>query len=187
MKKYFWKQEKFYGLSDDSKLGRVGAFRYGIGANVRSDTGFFTVAGKPILHSGSSVKKEIDWIVDRQGTNEVYNYGEDTIYLEKDGAYSAVRVLGSDSPNGQGMCEFNGSLYYRTSTELGKYDYSTFNDTYQSGFSTCRKWSPMCTYLNMLLIGHGRYIATLDDIGTFTLRRLTLMPGYNVRHIFKSG
>lgn len=185
--KFFWKQDKFWGLSDDSRSGNPGSFRYGIGADVRGDTGRLQVAKKPVRDDGEIIDKEVHWIEENPQNGDCYLYAEDTIYRESSGVYTAAHVLSTDSPNGQGLREFDGNLYYRTATKLGKYDYVTWNDSFQTGLESCIDWSMMCRFLNMMLVGHGRYVATLDDIGTWTVHRLTLPPGYNVRSIFRSG
>lgn len=189
---YFWPIQRWNGgLSEDSRIGLQGAFRAGQGLDIRSDTGLLSIANKVVNDSGTNVNKLISWIVPAlsQGNGDGYYYGQDTIYKRagSNGAWSVAHSLTTDSPNGQGMAEFNGRLYYRTATKLGQYDYTTWNDSFQTGLTSSSKWGPLCAFKNYLLVGHGNYVATLDQVGVWTLQRLTLPPGYNVRHIFSAG
>lgn len=188
MKKYFWKTDRWNGgQSDDSRIGPRGAFRYGYGLDIHQDTGKLLLARKPVRHSGTDITKTIKWIELRPSNGDTYCYGEDTIYKESAGVYTVARTLTGDTPNGQGLCEFNGFLLYRSSTWLGKYDYTTFTDNFQTGLEACPDFSPIARFKNFALVGHGRYVATLDDVGTWTAQRLKLPPGYTVRDFDRVG
>ena len=189
-KPYFWKIDRFNGgLSEDSRIGIAGAFRFGIGLDIRSDSGLLKVAKKPVEDSGGTVVKLIKWLeLNPAANDDMYAYGENTIYKSLSGVWSVGRTLSSDSPNGQGLCDYDGYLYYRTSTQLGRFDYSsTWVDNWQTGLEAVSDFSPMLRFKEYLLIGHGRYVATVDDLGAFTLKRLTLPPGYRVRSMFRVG
>lgn len=188
--KYFWKQDRWNGgLSEDSRIAAwAGGFRFGIGCDIRTDSGLLKVAKKPVLHNNIEVG-EIDWFEIDPVTRAVYMYGQNKIYKEQDGNTTVLRTLTADSPNGQGLRDFDGFLYYRTATNLGRLNYETgeFDDDWQQGLSSCVHWSPMEVVKNVLLVGHGRYIGTVDDVGFWTPQRLVLPPDYNVRDIFRAG
>lgn len=178
------------GLAEDDWIGLAGAFRYGTGLDIRNNTGLLSIASKVVNDSGTNVNKLISWIEPAlsQANGDEYYYGQDTIYKRTSaGVWSTAHTLSSDSPNGQGMAEFAGALYYRTATKLGRFDYSTWNDSFQTGLTSSAKWGPVCAFKNYLMVGHGNYVATLDQVGVWTLQRLILPPGYNVRHIFVAG
>lgn len=187
--RYFWKIDRWNGgLSEDSRIGLPGAFRYGLGLDYRSDSGLLKVANKPVKDSDTTVDQIVKWIEINPANGDMYAYAGDEIYKETGGTYSVARTLSGDSPNGQGLCDFNGYLYFRKATVLGRFDYaSTWTESYQTGLTSTSTFSPMCRFKNLLLVGHGRYVATLDDIATWTLARLTLPPGYVVRSIFRAG
>lgn len=188
-RQYIWKTDRFFGgQSEDSRVGSgPGAFRNGSGLDYQQDSGLLQIANLPVADDGGVLDQAPRWFEIRPSNGDVWMYGTTKIYKEVSGTYSAVRTLSGDSPNGQGLCEFNGALYYATDTQLGRTtDYSAFTDNYQTGL-TSSPWHPMCRFRNALLIGHGRYIATLEDDTTWTLAALTLPPGYNVRSIFPAG
>ncbi len=187
--RYFWKQDRWNGgLSEDSRIGKDGALRYMIGADTRTDSGNLSVVFKPTLHSGTAISKLIKWIEINPSNGDTYLYGGDTIYKESGGVYSTGRTIASGAANGQGLCHFNGKLYYRTGNTLGFHDYSIgWTDSWQTGLSVETDFSPMCRFKNLLLVAHGRHIGTVDDVGFWTAQRITLPPGYKARSIFRAG
>lgn len=186
--KYFWKQDRWNaGLSEDSRIG--GVSRFSIGCDISSDSGMLKVARKPVRHDGNQINQEIDWIEQNPDSGIVYYYGKNKIFQEENGVTTLARELTADSPNGQGLRDFDGKLYYRTATQLGYYDYSTgeWKDDFQVGLNPTLLWGPMAGVKNVLCVGHGRNIGTVDDVGFWTPNRLTLPPGYNARSIFRAG
>lgn len=187
-RKYLWKQDRWYGgQSDDSRTGPAGSARYLLGWDIHDDSGLLKVGAKPVKDSSTVITKLVTWMDINPTTSDMYHYAEDTIYKEASGTYTSVHTLTGDSPNGQGMCDFNLYLYYMRDTILGRFNYdATWTDSWQTGLTSAR-WHPMYRFKNLMLIGHGRYVATVDDVGTFTLARLTLPVGYYVRQFFKVG
>lgn len=186
---YLWKIDKYNGgEAEDSRIGPPGSARYLIGFDIHEDTGKLVVARKPVKQSASIVTKLIKWIEYVQSSGKTYFYGEDTIYQETGGSYSVVRTILSGTPNGQGMALFNGYLYYRTATTLGRYDLdATWNDSYQTGLQAVTTFCPMKTFKNLMLVGNGRYLGTLDDVGTWNPTRLTFPVGYYVKALSVAG
>jgi nitrogen fixation-related uncharacterized protein len=187
--KYYWKIDRWNGgLSEDSRVGNAGSARYMVGYDIRSDSGLLKVARKPTKDSGTSIEKLIKWIEPHPTNGDIYFYGGDTIYLKHITTYSAAHVMTLDSPNGQGLADFDGYLYYRSATQLGRFDYNaTWDDDWQTGLETTSTFSVLERFKNFLLVGHGRYVGTVDDVGTWNATRITLPPGYNVRDIFRCG
>lgn len=188
---YLWKIDKFNGgEAEDSRIGRnPGSFRNGTyGFDIFTDSGKLQVAKKPVKDSSTTIVDVIKWMEINPSNGDMYAYGEDAIYKETGGTYSLVHSLSSDSPNGQGLCDFDGYMYYRTATQLGRFDYaSSWTDDWQTGLTSVSDFSPMMRFKNYLMVGHGRYVGTVDDVGTWNATRLTLPPNYKVRHIFKVG
>lgn len=188
--KYFWKIDRWEGgLSDDSRIGKPGSFRYGHNLDYRSDSGLLQVNQKPELISpteGShAVNVEIKWIDVHPTNGEIYYYGTNKIF--KEATNGTITLVHEPTGAGQGMADFNGHLYYARDTVIGRFNYTaTWTDSFQTGLVSA-PWMPMCRFKNLLLVGHGRYIATFDDIGTFTLQALRLPPGMVARSIFRAG
>lgn len=187
---YLWKVDRWDGgWSEDSRIGLYpGAFRYGQGLDYRSDSGLLGIANKPTVDDGGQVDQLIKWLEYDFGNSEMYGYGGADIYLEDGGTYSDDRVLSGDSPAGQGMGIFNGSLYVVKDTVLSRRVLSTdtWTESYQTGL-TSAPFHPVARFKNNVLIGHGRYVATIDDTTTYTAQALTLPPDYYARSIFRAG
>lgn len=186
---YFWKVDRWNGgYTKDSRIGLPGAFRYGVGLDYRSDSGLLQLANRPVKDSDSDVDVLTHWIDINPANNDVYSYGSNgDIVKESGGTYTLARAVTADNAAGQGMADFDEYLYYAQDTQLGRFDYSsTWTDNWQTGL-TSATWHPMARFKNLLLVGHGRYIGTVDDVGTWTAQALTLPPGYYARSIFKVG
>lgn len=187
---YFFKEDRWNGgLSEDSRLGLPGSMRFGIGCDIRSDSGFLSVAKKPVRHDAGIITDEIDWFEEDPDTHAVYCYGKGKIWIEQEGIYSLAHEMIDNEPNGQGLKVFDKSLYYRTVDKLGRYDFAIGNwdDEFVSGLAPSTKWGPMCNVKNVMLFGHGRFIGTVDDVQFVNPEALTLPPDYFVRHIFRAG
>lgn len=194
MKKFLWLIDQWNGgLSDSPRKGLPGAFRGGSkGLDYSSEPGILKAAQGVTKKSGSTITDLISWIEYDEANGNVYYYGEENIYKEEGTGFGTTWTsehnISADTPNGQGLKLFNGYLYYRSATRLGRYDLdATWDDDWQTGLTDCTDWSPLHTFTNLLLCGHGRYIATVDDLGTYTAEALTLPPNMHVRHIFDNG
>ncbi len=187
-RRYLWKIDKWNGgMADDLKTGGLGAFAYGDGFDIRDESGLLQVAAKPVKDSDATVDQLAKWIELNPTNNDMYAYAGDEIYKETGGTYSLARSLSGDSPAGQGLADFDGYLYYSRDTILGRFDYaSTWTDSWQTGLSSS-PWHPKLRFKNLLLVGHGRYVGTVDGVGTGTAQALVLPPGYHVRSMFRVG
>lgn len=188
-KTYYWKNIQFNGgESEDSRIGPPGSFRYGIGNDIHRDVGQLSVGLKPTKHSASSITNVVTWIEPHPTNGDFYLYVVDHIWKVSAGVYSDVRTIGAGTPNGQGLIDFNGFLYYRTGTTLGRYDYNvTWNDSWQTGLESMTTPARPLRFKNLVLIPNGRYVATVDDVGTWNATRLKLPPGYTVRSMDRIG
>lgn len=67
--------------------------------------------------------------------------------------------------SGQGLFEYNGSLFWAADTTVGRITTPTavpaFTDSWQAGLTTS-SWHPMEIIIGKLAIGHGRNVATWD-------------------------
>jgi len=188
-KKFLWKNIKFNGgEAEDPRIGIEGSFRYGVGNDIHRDVGALSVALKPVKNSDTTVSNMVTWIEPHPTNGDIYLYMVDHILKISSGTYSDVRTIGAGTPNGQGLADFNGYLYYRTGTTLGRFDYSsTWNDSFQTGLQSMTTPAKLLRFKNFLLVPNGRYVATLDDVGTWNATRLKLPPGYLVRSMDRIG
>lgn len=187
---YFWKNDRWFGgESEDSRIGNAGAFRYGIGWDIRDDSGLLKAARKPVRIDNGEILHDIKCIEPHPTNGDVYYYAFDTVYKRSAGVISAVLQMTFDQPNGQGIIDWADYLYIRTQTAIHRYRYANggINFNYVEGLEVEDDISVMCRFKNLLLIPHGRYICSIDDVGTVNTQRIAVPPGYKVRQIFEAG
>lgn len=187
---YFWKEDRWNGgISEDSRIGNPGAFRWGIGNDIRSDSGYLGVARKPVRNNDDPITDPVYWMEEDPNTGDVYYYAGNWIYKESGGHTTKLHQVTEDGTLAQGLRYFDNAIYYRSPTKLGRLDLTTglFDDDWRTGLQTTRKWGPMCGVKNVMLVGHGRYIGTVDDVQFWNDEALKLPPGYFVRSIFRAG
>lgn len=187
---FLWKDDRWLGgLSEDSRIGYPGAFRFGIGIDYRTDTGYLGVARKPVRHNDDPITDPIYWIEQDPNTGDVYYYGGRHIYKESKGHTTIIYEVTEDGAKGQGLRYFDHALYFRSPTKLGQLDLTTgdIDPDWQTGLATTRLWGPMCGVKNVMLFGHGRYVGTVDDVQFTNQQALVLPPDYFCRSIFRAG
>lgn len=95
-----------------------------------------------------------------------------------DGSYSLVNT----NSNGAhlGARYFDGYIYYATSTKLGRYNLdATWTDNFGT-FSIGASYKPMYEKNLSLFIGDGKYIASVDNAGTFSANALDIPEEHTV-------
>jgi hypothetical protein len=93
---------------------------------------------------------------------------------------------------GQGLELYKGVVYYRQNTQIGTYTIgtTTFVDAWKvggDGVETATGFATIKNFLNMCCFSNGRYLATLDDAGVFTSKKLTFPSGSYVRDLDVRG
>ena len=88
----------------------------------------------------------------------------------------------SSATGGGGLMPFGSNLYYGQNTVLGKTDTTATNNNFKTFTESSVTPRPMKIFGGKLMVGNGRYIASLDsDESTFTGAALTLPIGFVVR------
>ena len=191
---YFWKNDRWNGgWSEDSRIGTRGSARFILGGDFRSDSGLLRIAHKVTKISDSIVDQLAKWIEPHPTNGDTYAYAGDEIYkITSSDVFSLARTISAGTPNGQGLAFFKITgttyLFYRTGTTLGRFDLaSTWDDSWQTGLVSVTDFGKLLQYKNLLLVANGRYVGTIDDVGTVSMQRLALPDGWKVRDMFRAG
>lgn len=181
-------QQQFNGgISVSDKIGVSGSYAFSQNIDIHQDPTRFSLQTATVKASGTTVTDSIKWIVSGApySTNK-YFYGDSgKIYQETSaGVWSTLRTVSSS--HGQGMCVYQDYLYYVQDSQIGRYGplsgSPAFTDNWQTGLTNTAAtgFAPCTAFSNLLVIGHGNIISTWDNT-LWTLTRITLIPGHNVR------
>ena len=189
----FYKQQSWSGgLSDSPLFGVEGSFAEAVGVDIHSQPKVLKVSQALVKESGNVVVDFIKFSINAS-TGDSYYFG-DAGNIYKRTSAGAWTVAYTDA-NGAilGACEFNGYIYWATSTKLGRQSsanaasevpWSSQNNVWQN--LTAATYHPMIRQGLYLFIGNNRNIATVDDVGTFTAAGTpdvtyeTLPPQYSI-------
>lgn len=178
---YYWAIEKATGgFSDGSRSGLRDSYRLGKFIDFKTDPDQMGVLYKTQNDSSSTFSALPLWC--ELASGRVFIYDRDGNLYERVAAntYTLLRAVSSSS--GNGLAFYNSRLYYARDAALGYYDMaSTFSDSYQTLNSNT--YHPLKTFINLLCVGNGRYLATLDDATVWTSNRLSFTPEETVRCI----
>jgi len=107
------------GLSEGSKSGIPGSFRYGYGLNYRDDPDQLTANKKLVLDSDSTVDSIPKWLVADGDNLYIYQDNGKLILRNSGGTYSLIGTI-SDS-SGNGMALFDDYIYLTSDKGLHRY------------------------------------------------------------------
>ena len=175
------------GLSDGSRLGIEGSFRFGQGLDYK--TTIDSVGANLALEkeTGTTVTGLIKWIVKNPSNEWVFFYDDGgKVYRRSSGGFSLLRTVANSG--GQGMEIYNDYIYYTQDSQIGRVDMGsvTFTDGWQTGLNGTTEWRPIKAFQNLLCVGNGRYLATWDG-STWTATALTFPPYWWVHDIAVRG
>lgn len=171
------------GLSDGDRLGIEGSFRFGQGLDYKTNPDAITANQALVKSSGTTVVDLPKWIIGDD--EELYCLGTAGKLCKRDadGNWSVLRTVTGST--GEGLGYYSGYLYYAAATAIGRYDLaSTYSDSWQT-LSTA-SYHPIKTFMNLMLVGNGRYLATWDG-STWTAQKLTFPVNWEVRAIDVRG
>lgn len=115
-------------------------------------------------------------------TGDVYFFSTTSGKTWKRAVADATYSLVHTNANGAhlGAQYFKGKIYYATTTKLGHYDLaSTWTDSFGT-FTNGASYKPMCEKNLSLFIGDGKYVAAVDNTGTFSANVLDLPTEHTV-------
>lgn len=164
-------------------------FHFGQNLQILDDPGQFSLNPAAVKDSGSTVTGLVKWIVSGQphNTNTYFYDSDGKIYRRTSGGtWSELRDVASSS--GQGMAVYDDYLYYVQDTQIGRYGPLSgspgFTDNWQTGLDSTAStgFAPAFSFGTSIYFGHGNKIAQWDG-STFTLAKLTLLAGQQIRCI----
>lgn len=191
-KGYIIIDEWYGGLSDGSRSGISGSFRYGHGLDYKTNIDAVTADLALTKDSSTTVTDLIHWFAYDGVQADLYAYGNGgKIYRKRSGTWSLLRTVAD--AGGEGLAVYDDYLYYRTEESIGRYGAlsgaPSFTDAWKDsgdGVETDINFGPITTFQDFVAFGNGRYLATWDG-ATFTSQRLTFSPGWHVRAIAVRG
>ncbi len=161
----------FYGgLSDSPRTGIEGSFAEGVGVDVHSISGLVTAHQALAKDSGATVDERCDFAVRGTDGNQYWFSAESGKVWRRTSAGTWSLLF----TNGNGACigaeEFDDYVYYATDTDLGKYGPLSGEATNTDSAETLNTatYHPMAKQGLYLVIGNGRDLATVSDVGAFT-------------------
>jgi len=173
---------------DPTKQIRNG-FNFCSGIDIYREPGILqvsqTMAAMTEAAATNNITDTINWMVKYSDDGKVYGLGAGRIYDYNKTEANKWKLVHADGNTGvgNGMMEYNGNLHWASNGSLGKFDGTTWTDSFKAFSADDNTWHPMTTYLGKLMIGDGRYIATLDSDDTWVATDLTLPAGYRVRSL----
>jgi len=185
-----WRIKDFWGgISTGKKKGIGGSFAFGQGLDFITDPDLLSVNYRMDKASSTNVTGLVKWFA-QDGTT-YYAYADDGKIHSDATSWTSLRTVANSG--GQGLEVFNDYLYYTQDTQLGRYGAlsgaPSFTDNYQTGLTdtSAYNFAPMKVFLNMLIVGHGRTISTLESDDTWTLSKFTLPIGWNIKSLEVRG
>jgi hypothetical protein len=183
--------DKFYGgLADGDRLGTDGSFRWGYGLDYKSNPDAITANLALAKASSTNVTGLMKYLVYDPSGDKVYGCDDGGKIYSNTTNWTSLRTVANST--GQGLELYKGVIYYRQNTQIGTYTISTttFVDDWKKSadnVQTATGFATIKAFLNLCCFANGRYLATLDDAGTFTYNKLTFPSGTYVRDLEVRG
>ena len=181
------------GILSDKTIPARDGFNFGAGIDIHTDPGILQVSQKftamDEAAATDNITDLIQWIVKYSDNNKLYGLGNGRIY-DYDNTVADKWSLVHDDSNtcyGQGMIEFNGNLHWASNNNLGKFDGTTWTDSFKAFTGGDIAWHPMVIFNGNLYVGDGKYVAKLETDDTWSATKLELAPGYRIRSMAVYG
>lgn len=178
------------GISDSDYQGTKNSLASIVGFDLHQTPGILKVSQKLTKEAPSSgfFANSVDIIIPCSD-GKTYLFANNAIWERTSaGVYSIVRT--NTQGKTLGACEYNGYIYYATSTKLGRWeigaDWSTATDAWQTFTVGDTAYKPMVIKNLVLYIGDGNLVAQVED-GVFTADALDLEEQYRVSALGEYG
>lgn len=174
------------GIADSAYTGIAGSMAEIVGFDIHSEPGVLKVNQKLVKESGSTVDEEVSKVV-VCSDGKSYLFGKSTgkIWSRTSGGVYALEATNANGATLNAI-EYNGYVYYASSTKLGRWQlgtaWSTRNDSWATFTNGNASYHPMFIKNIVLYIGDGYLVAQVDD-ATFTANALDLEKKYIVRSL----
>lgn len=120
---------------------------------------------------------------------DVYHFSTTSgkTWKQTGGVYSLVNTNANGAHTGCSKTAFGGYLFYTAGTKLGRFDLSaTWTDSWQT-FTQTPTWRPIMELENELLIGNGKYLASVDGALTYSDNVFDIPTQYTISALSSSG
>jgi len=180
--KKIWKISRFHkGISN---FNQEGHFWFSNGLEFDFYAPFLKVANKFFKETDSdslTTLSDVKWGTIFNNKNYIINQLDGKIF-EYSSGWNEVHD-NSNSWGGLGLFGDDDYLYYASNSYAGRYDKSTWIDSWQSFMiSNSSDLCPIAKFLKFICFGNQRYLAVWDTANsTWNNNRLTLPPGYKIK------
>jgi len=177
------------GISESSKIGIGGSFRFAQSLDIFSEPTQITLLPKTTKVSGATVADLVKWIVSGapHDTNKYFYGSAGKIYKETSGGSWSLLQTTSNS-GGQGMDLHDDYIYYTQDTQIGRYgplsDTPAFDDDWQTDLNntSATDIAPIKAFKEGLAVGHGNHLGWWDGT-VWNEDQLILPPGFKIRSL----
>ncbi len=185
------------GLSDSRHSDNLNSIAHMIGLDLHSVPGLVKVRQKLVKESGNTIGVAISCAVHCSDGNTYFfsanNTYPDVFKRTSGGVYSNEATLNPPAGNKAAISamEYNGYIYYRMGSRLGRWQigtaWSTRNDNFATmGSSFNPTFSPMLIVNKVLYIGDVNSVAQVDDT-TFSTNALNLKEDVMIKCFGRLG
>ena len=140
------------------------------------------------LTSDSATPNE-DCIQSVAPNGDVYHFSTESgkTWKQTGGVYSLVNTNANGAHTGCSRTAFGGYIFYTSGTKLGRFDLSaTWSDSWQT-FTQTPTWRPIMELENELLIGNGKYLASVDSSLTYSDNVFDIPSQYTISALSSAG
>lgn len=130
-----------------------------------------------------------DCILATAPNGDVYHFSTESgkTWKQTGGTYSLVNTNANGAHTGCSTKAFGGYLFYTSGTKLGRFDLaSTWTDSWQT-FTQTPTWRPTMELENELLIGNGKYLASVDSALTYSDNVFDIPSQYTISALSSAG
>lgn len=195
-----WKQKGHTGgFSDDRFLGIRDSFAYAKGVEIRKNPHSLKLAYAVDKDSSTTVVDLVNAIITVSTTGDILAFGNaGNVYRKAAGTGAWVKCYTqSGTPNILNAIEYNGYVYWFTSTGVHRLILSAIDEDWSSGSTPELNYKtftngntiahPALELNNQLYIGDGKHLAELSSAGVFTGNKLAIFSDEYIRKITFGG
>lgn len=140
------------------------------------------------LISDSATPNE-DCIQSVAPNGDVYHFSTESgkTWKQTGGVYSLINTNANGAHTGCSRTAFGGYIFYTAGTKLGRFNLTaTWTDSWQT-FTQTPTWRPIMELENELLIGNGKYLASVDSALTYSDNVFDIPSQYTIAALSSAG
>jgi len=158
------------GISKSKYQGVKGSWYELVGVDIHSEPGIIKLSQALKKDSGDTVTELVKNIVVNPNTGDAYFFSSESGKIWKrtsDGTWSLAHTNTNGACLGAGYHP-NGYILFATASKLGKYDFTTWTDSYADFANADTSFHPMAFCTLSVFIGDGNQLAAVDNTNSFS-------------------